>query len=96
MESFVPDLVDVDYVDPELINVSITPLNGAVSERGTPFYMVFLFVDNDEGTIVLTQGVELSPELARQWANKAIEMQPWIDGNDCPRDAYDRGQFDLV
>lgn len=40
--------------------------------------------------VLLTIAIEDSVALAQAWIEAAMEAKPWIDGNPCPPDAYDR------
>ena len=46
-------------------------------------------VDQDQN-LILTFGIESTLEMAISWAEKAIDAEGWLEGNDDPPDAYSR------
>lgn len=43
-------------------------------------------------SLPLTMGLEATEEAAMEWGREAMRLQPWIDGNPCPPDIFDRGE----
>jgi hypothetical protein len=45
-----------------------------------------------DGDTILTVGCEASSEAIVLWLEKAMEIQPWIEGNPIVPDMYDRAK----
>lgn len=58
-------------------------------------YAAFVMSGKGHRATMLTCGSEPTAEAAMDWAKLAIAAKPWIDGNPCPPDMYDRNPWQM-